>query len=318
MTSTTKTHKPKTPPRNKAPRKKSPAIVDHARLDPSHCLANGLFKPIFRGSRASAALNVHYTARGKSFTFNWTGSELLSIGDQSTFLAIHRLAAQVGRPVRVGITHDTPAFVAAREALDLAYDAEKLDCLTITTTANEIAATIGIKMNGNAKKRITESLTRLSKVIFGIYRVNDPESVCWQSNLISVSLLDGKTIIGINPMLSKALLASPSTFIDMREQRALKSDISKRLHVWLSSWFGANRILEERRIELDLLIPHVWGDACTGNIRSQRRSSLQAAIAEMNQLAGWTCTIDAASSVVTITRPPVQKDAPVVIVDTQT
>ena len=318
MNSNTKTHKIKSPSRKNDSRKKSLAIVDHARLDPSHCLANGIFKPIFRGSRASAALDVHYTAHDKSYTFNWRCSELLSIGDQSNFLAIHRLAAQTGRPVCVGVDCDMPACIAVREALNLTYDAQNLECLALTTTVNEIAATTGIKMNGNAKKRIIDSLIRLSKVDFCIYYTGNPESVFWQSNLISLATFDDKTIIGINPVLSKAIVSTPSTFIDMREQRALNSDISKRLHVWLSSWFGANRVLEERRIKLDLLLPHIWGDTCTGNIRSQRRRSLQGAIAEMGQLAGWEFAVDTASNVVSITRPPIKINTPVVILETQT
>ena len=226
------------------------AIVDHARIDPSHCLADGLFKPLLRGTEKLAKLDVSYKSRNSKFIQNWSGQELLNISDQSIFLAIHRLAVQPERVERISQDNQNPLFSKAREELRLRFQAESLDCLAISTTSNEIASITGKKLNGQAKTRIQQTLGRLSNVTLSICSETDPSSVIWQSRLISTCVSDKKLIIGINPMLARAILQGPSTFIDMREQRLLQSDASKRLHVWLSSWLGANRMLEERKIKL--------------------------------------------------------------------
>ena len=292
MTNNSPPHKLKKPISNKKTRPKNLFIVDHARLDPSHCLADNLFRPLFRGSRTSSKLDVHYSAKNSDLTSFWFGPEILDIGDQSIFLAIHRLAAQIGRPQRVDQNHSIPAFVTVRNALNMTHSAETLECLVLTTTPNEIAAIIDIKLSGQAKIRILESLNRLSEVSHSIYKNSDPKTILYQSKILSVLTENGQTTIGISPVLSRAIVAAPSSFIDMREQRALKSGITKRLHLWLSSWIGANNIEAERTINLDLLIPHVWGNTGVEDALYYRRTALKTAINELTRLTGWTCTVD--------------------------
>ena len=229
-------------------------IFDHARVDPSHCLTDGLFRPLKRESLLAKALHVRYTY--KDYTFWWRNYEPLNITDQSVFLAVHRLAAEKGNIKRVGPLHESPTMLEVREALDLDYDAKGLDVLVLETTISEMAQTIGISKSGANYKLIKESLIRLAGVSFAIYRGDDVSSVFWSATLFSqLAGVEGKIVVGINPLLSKALSGGQSTFVSMVEQRKLKSEVSKRLHVWLSSWI---RDGAENKIELDLLIPHIW------------------------------------------------------------
>ena len=308
MTNKTKSQQPKKAYQNKPKQTKQLAIVDHARIDPSHCLADRLFRPLFRGSQKSAALDVSYKARNSKLLLHWTGPELLSISDQSIFLAIHRIAVQPECVERVGQNHPNPTFIKAREELHFAYQAVPLECLVITTTLKEIGAiTQDTSLNGQARTRILQTLNRLSQVTLDIYDDSNPTAIAWQSRLISTSV-SGKIVnIGINPMLSKAILTAPTTFIDMREQRALSGDVSKRLHVWLSSWFGANRVLEVRGIKRDTLISNIWGDVGQGDALYSRRSTLLTVLDELNTLEGWSFSNDTRSNVITIQRQPVKK-----------
>ena len=289
-------------PASKIPKKKiggrQVIVLDHARIDPSHCLADGLFRPMRRGDQKNASMDIHY--RYKGFTFWWRNYQLLDISDQSVFLAIHRLAAARGRAERVGPDHQDPTFLNLRQALNMKLDAEELQCLAFSTSLNEIAKLIGLTNTGPNLKAIKDSLLRLSGVSFVIYKGEEHTSTFWQANLISqLAGCDGKVVIAVNPLLGKALVGKPSTYISMEEQRSLKSDPAKRLHVWLSSWASSQ---EERKIELDSLVPHVWGNQETSgeSTNRRRRGLLRKGLAEIAALTGWTIEEDPKTSMIRV------------------
>lgn len=287
-------------------------VFDHARVDPSHCLTDGLFRPLKKGSYKGLSLDVRYIY--KDYTFWWRNYTPLSITDQTVFLAVHRLASEKGRAERVGRDHENRTLVEVRDALNMRYDASASECFVLQTTLYEIAQTMGISIAGNNYDMIRESLYRLSGVSFVIYKTEDEKKPFWQTNLFSqLAGVDGKLVIAINPMLSKALAGGQSTFVNMNEQRTLSSDVSKRLHVWLSSWA---RDGVSRKIELDGLGTHVWGNQTEGSALRSRRQSLRKALKELNDLPGWTCEEDPETGLVTVKRPklkssPVLSDTPV-------
>lgn len=294
----------------KAPAKKSPKkkiggrqviVLDHARVDPSHCLADGLFRPMRRGDQKNASMDIHYRYRG--FTFWWRNYQLLDISDQSVFLALHRLAAARGRAERVGPEHQDPTFMNLRQALNMKLEAAELQCLAFSTSLNEIAKLIGLTNTGPNLKAIKDSLLRLSGVSFVIYKGEDHTSTFWQANLISqLAGSNGQVVIAVNPLLGKALVGKPSTFVSMEEQRMLKSDPAKRLHLWLSSWASSS---ERRRIELDTLIPHVWGnqEVSGESTHRRRRGLLRKGLAEIAALEGWTIEEDEKTNMITVQKP---------------
>lgn len=278
-------------------------IFDHARVDPSHCLTDGLFRPLKRQSFEGHSLSVRY--KYKNYTFWWRNYCPLNITDQSVFLAVHRLASEKARVKVVGVSDESNTMKDVRNALKLKYDASDLDVLVLETTVNEISKVMGVTDAGNNFKQIKESLIRLSGVSFVIYKGDDVTTLFWQANLFShIAGIDKRLVIAVNPMLSKALAGGQSTFVDMKEQRELKSEVSKRLHVWLSSWI---RHGAENKIQLDLLMPHIWGsESDTSNLR-KRREYLRNALEKINALDGWTCTEDRESNFVTIKRPKLRQ-----------
>ncbi len=273
-------------------------VLDHARVDPSHCLADGLFRPMRRGDQKNASMDIHY--RYRDVTFWWRNYQLLDISDQSVFLAIHRLAAVRGRTERVGPDHQDPTFLNLRHALNMRLEAEELQCLVFSTSLNEIAKLIGLTNTGPNLKAIKDSLLRLSGVSFVIYKGEEHTSTFWQANLISqLAGCDGKVVIAVNPLLGKALVGTPATYVSMEEQRVLKSDPAKRLHVWLSSWASSE---EERKIELDSLVPHVWGNQETSgeSTKRRRRGLLRKGLAEIAALDGWIIEEDPKTNMVRV------------------
>lgn len=277
-------------------------VFDHARVDPSHCLTDGLFRPLKRQSFEGQSLSVKY--KYKNYTFWWRNYCPLNITDQSVFLAVHRLASEKARVRVVGVEDESSTMKDVRAALKLKYDATDLDILVLETTVNEIAQTMGITDSGANFKQIKESLIRLSGVSFVIYKGDDVTTLFWQANLFShLAELDKKLAIGINPMLSRALAGGQYTFVDMREQRILSGEVAKRLHVWLSSWLKAGN---SDKIQLDLLVPHIWGDVSDKSKLRIRRFYLRKALSEIDSLEGWTCFEESESGFVIIKRPKLQ------------
>lgn len=280
----------KKPPLN---RKQHVIVFDHARVDSSHCLTDGLFRPLSRVP-SKECLDVSHIYKG--YTLRWLNYCKLNIVDQSVFLAIHRLASENGRTERVGDDHDSPVMKEVRAALKLEKEATKNDCLVLDTTLYEIAKTIGVTDGGDNLKMIRNSLIRLSCVSFLIYKGDDIGDTFFKTGLFSkLAGADGRIHVGINPMLGKALAGNQSTFVSMAEQRSLESDITKRLHVWLSSWMRSG---EKRKIDIDKLVPHVWGENPEAETMRKRRHSIRKSLIELDTLSGWSATEESGSVVI--------------------
>lgn len=263
-------------------KKNQPIVFDHAKVDTSHCLTDGLFRPLSRAP-SKEALDVEHTYKG--YTLRWLNYCKLAINDQSVFLAVLRLASEKARVERVGNSHESPLIQEVRTALKMEKEAANNDCLVLDTSLYEIAKTIGINDCGDNLRMIKRSLTKLSCVSLLIYKGNDIADAFFKTNLFSnLAGIDGRIHIGINPMLGKALSGGQFTHINMNEQRELKSDVSKRMHVWLSSWMRSGT---RNKIELDKLVPHIWGEQPEQDKLRKRRLSLRKAIQEINELQSW-------------------------------
>lgn len=254
-------------------------VFDHAKVDTSHCLTDGLFRPLSK-KPSKESLNVKHKYKG--FTINWINYCRLSIKDQSVFLAVLRIASEKARINCVDDAEESKTMAEVREALKLEKDAAKGYCVVINTSLCEIAKAIGLTDGGANLKMIKRSLIKLSCVSLIIYKGDDIADAFYKTNLISeLAGVDGDLHIGINPMLGKALAGGQFTHVSMAEQRALTSDVSKRMHVWLASWM---RDGHSRKIELDKLVPHVWGEDSTYAQLRKRRLTMRSAIAELNNL----------------------------------
>lgn len=279
----------KVPAKTKKAKPKGHAVVylDHARVDLMHCIADGLFRPLQRGAEKGVSLDIHYKIKAKGFTLWWRNYQVLSIADQSVFLAIHRLLSEKRR-ARSFVAPADDNEKALMEMLNVQQDNNQRQTVMLETSLTEIAKTIGLSDGGANLKNIADSIIRLSSVVCAIYSNDDPGKKFWQANLFSHLKMDsGKVYIAANPMLSNAILVNRNAYVDMQNQRELNSDPAKRLHFWLSGWADEDKL---KKIELDHLIPHVWGDMpqMDVDIRNRRRI-LRKAIDEVAKLPGWIC-----------------------------
>ena len=261
--------------------------LDHARVDLMHCIADGLFRPLQRGAEKGVSLDIHYKIKAKGFTLWWRNYQVLSIADQSVFLAIHRLLSEKRR-ARAFVAPADDNEKALMEMLNVQQDASQRQTVMLETSLTEIAKTVGLSDGGANLKNIAESIIRLSSVVCAVYANDDPGKKFWQANLFSHLKMDsGKVYIAANPMLSNAILVNRNAYVDMQNQRELNSDAAKRLHFWLSGWADEDKL---KKIELDHLIPHVWGDMPSADVDVRnRRRILRKAIDEVAKLPGWIC-----------------------------
>lgn len=271
--------------------------LDHSRVYPPACLTDGLFKPLRKGDRKHGKLDLHYKLKG--YVLWWRNYEPLGIQEQSVFLALHRIASETSRREVLDPSVTANDLVQLRDMLNLQMKAKDETCGYTKTSLYEIAKIIGISDSGQNLQNIAKSLVRLSSVVCAIYQEGDFTNKYWQANLIShLQIENGQVLIAINSMLATALVQAPASYISMEDQRQLKSDAAKRLHMWLSSWVSEG----ENQIKLDTLIPHVWGagEMQATDLRNRRRV-LRTAIEDINSLEGWTCT--ESEGMVTVVKP---------------
>ena len=276
---------------------------NHARVDSTHCLTDGLFKPFQNGMRDEIPLDVSHDYK-KTHTFRWTHPESqLSINDQSLFIAILRVASHAGNVTEVAQDTTDSAMKSARDALKMELDAPNSPCLVIKTGLRDLARRIGIAISGPALERLEESLERLATVTQTI-STNESGNPVWRSRMFGVIKLNGsKRLIAINPWLSRALVGNPVTYIDIDEQRALGMDVAKRLHFWMSGWAKPGKTTQPTA--LGRFLPHVWGPGTVNDPDNYRMRTLIKAFSEIEQKTLWKCRIQKTedAAFVRITRP---------------
>lgn len=287
---------------NKTEKTRPAQELDHAKIDPSHCLADGLFRPLRRSSQ-TPALDVRYNYKER-YTLQWHGNVALNISDQSILIALLRIASDDERTTLLNDERlrETPELSRFLVGLKREYRAEPESCGLIETTCYEIGKILGLAKSGTNNKSIKASLERLAqtRTTIGANASPPDASPYWASQMVSCVDENDKLNIALNPMLTKALYEPPFTFINVQEQRQLSAEVAKRLHVWLSCWLGHG---QERIVDLNKLIPHIWGDNAAANVLRTRRNSLRQALTEIATLDGWTCKESPSGNSLTVARP---------------
>lgn len=274
--------------------------LDHARIYPPACFVDGLFIPIQKGTSRNKAIKLQYEL--KEYVLHWSSKEVLGIQEQSIFLAIHRIASeQKNRHVLEAAPNDEK-LIYLRKLLNAGYSAREDKCYYIETSLYEISKIIGLSDSGQNLKNIEYGLSKLANVICTYTRKRDnlPE---WESNIFSaIKLENARILIAFSSMLCSAFNQTPTSIISMADQRKLKSECSKRLHMWLSSWANT----DNHKVNLDTLIVHVWGRNNYSEVSKWNyRRTLRVAISEIGLLPGWTCTINE-NNLVYVSKPKLE------------
>lgn len=256
--------------------------LTHARHDPAHCLAPGLFRSLKRGERKKQKLDISYIYGDESLRF--VGFEPL---DDFDMRLLQGLIAASG-PSKLIIHLDDPKDGSPKQLslfLNPEFDAADQDSKVVKTSIYGLMREIGLTNNGRTIADIKSSLLRLSNVTVQI----TSGKRYWSCNLMShaVDENDGRLMVALNPRISGAILGDrPYTRISMAEVRIIKISATRLIHQRLCAYIASGKT-HPTPIEIDTLCGYVWPDEASAVTMRQRRVTARKAISELIDI-GWT------------------------------
>ena len=261
--------------------------LTHARHDPVHCLAPGLFRSLKRGERKRQKLDITYTYGNSMDSVRFWGPEPLGADDMRVLQGLVAMAAvsgEEGRGIMLRPDTESKAGQQMRLSLDLKFAAIEEDAMVAKGTYRSLAREIGYTDGGgNQIKAIRDSIERLWAVSVILGRGGRRQGFRILSEYTS-NEADGRLYVALNPRLAEAIMGeSPHTRISMDEVRALRSDPASLIHQRLCGWIDPGKT---GRVTLDTLCSYVWPDECTANALKRRKGIARGALEEIAAI-GW-------------------------------
>jgi len=268
--------------------------LTHARHDPAHCLAPGLFRSLKRGERKTNKLDVIYEF-GNSQRIEFSGPEPLGADDLRILQGLVAMAGPSG--LVLSPEPKTTEGQQLRLFMEPKWEAIQQDAMVVKGSYRSLAREIGYA-NIEDTKPIRECIERLWKVSI-IAHVKGKRRGFRLLSEYSSDEKAGKLFVALNPMIAHAVMGGRQHVrINMNEVRALNSDPARILHQRLCGWIDPGK---SGRVELDTLCTYVWPDKASQSTMRKRRQRAKESLPELMQL-NWTVT-EYARSKFEITRP---------------
>ncbi len=253
--------------------------LTHARHDPAHCLAPGLFRSLKRGERKRAKLDVVYDY-GKGQRIEFSGPEPLGADDLRILQGLVAMAGPFGM-----ILSPKPRTESGRQLrlfLEPQWEAVSQNAIVVKGSYRTLAREIGYA-NINKTKLIRKCLERLWKVSIIVQSGSKRQGF----RLLSQYASDdekGQLYIALNPIIAKAVMGTQHVRISMDEVRALNSDPARLIHQRLCGWINPRK---SGRVELKTLCDYIWPQSASPSTMRKRRQRVKTALAELETI-GWT------------------------------
>ncbi|MBC6906779.1 replication protein C [Saccharophagus sp. K07] len=253
--------------------------LTHARHDPIHCLAPGLFRSLQKGERKRAKLDVVYDF-GDGRRVEFSGPEPLGADDLRILQGLVAMAGPAG--LVLSPKPQTEAGRQLRLFLEPKWDAIRQDAMVVRGSYRALAREVGYANVDNAKP-IRDCIERLWKVSVIVQDGKRRQGFRLLSEYASDEH-DGKLYVALNPLLARAVMGGQHVRISMGEVRALRTDAARLLHQRLCAWIDPGK---SGRADIDTLCGYVWPDAAVNaNTVKTRRQTVRRALAELDAL-GW-------------------------------
>ena len=260
--------------------KRSKHDLTHAKHDPAHCLAPGLFRSLKRGERKKTKLDVTYQY-GTDQAIRFIGFEPLGADDMRLLQGIVALAGPNG--ILLTPETDDQTGKQLRLFMEPKWEAVEQDVLVVRESLTKLLSETGITDGGDNIKALKASLTRMSNVTVIVRQGQQQASFHLMSHAIDADT--GRLLIALNPRVTEAILGDrPHARIAMSEVRALESDPARLIHQRLCGWIDPGK---SGRISLESICGYVWPTEATGSTMRMRRKVVREALAELERL-GWT------------------------------
>lgn len=254
--------------------------LSHARHDPAHCLAPGLFRSLKRGERKRGKLDVIYDyGDGKRVEFS--GPEPLGVDDLRILQGLVAMAGPSG--LVLSPEPQTEAGRQLRLFLEPKWEAVQQDALVVKGSYRTLAREVGYA-NIDDTRPVRDCIERLWKVSIITHYQKRRQGFRLMSEYASDEQ-NGKLYVALNPLITRAVVGGQYIRIDMAEVRSLKSDPTRLVHQRLCGWIDPGK---SGRVGLETLCGYVWpDDALNVNTIKKRRLTARKAMAELSSI-GWT------------------------------
>lgn len=256
--------------------------LTHARHDPAHCLAPGLFRSLKRGERKKTKLDITYEY-GQNESMRFIGFEPLGADDMRLLQGIVAFSGPNG----VMLTPKTKSDIGRqlRMFLDPKFEALEQDALVVRESLTKMLHEIGLTDGMENIKALKASLIRMSNVTVIVKSGTKQASYHLMSHAFDES--DGRLFVALNPRITEAVLGQRKfAMINISEVRKIKSDPARLIHQRLSGWIDPGK---KAKIEIDTLCGYVWPDQATENTFKKRKATVRKALSEIND-TGWKIT----------------------------
>lgn len=279
--------------------------LTHARHEPGHVLAPGLFRSLAPGDRRRLKLDVLYIHGEDQLEFK--GYEPLSVQDMRVLQGLVAMAGPDGLVLR----DDRDATEGAQQLMldlftppgALVEAGRKPDSLVVKDSFRRLAREIGMDEGGKTIRQIRKSVERMVGVTIFVQHGKRRAA----TRLISSYASDdatGDLYVALNPRLAEAIFGRRQHVqIDMNEVRHLTSDPARLIHQRLCGWIDGGK---SGKVGLDALAGYVWPDGySTPSAHRMQRQKVRKALDEL-RLVGWTVEEDR-KGICTITRPALRR-----------
>lgn len=254
--------------------------LTHARHDPAHCLAPGLFRSLKKGDRKKLKLDVVYEY-GSGTRLEFSGPEPLGSDDLRVLQGLVAMAGPAG--LLLSPEPLTEAGKQLRLFLEPKWEAVQSNAMVVKGSYRKLAAEIGYQ-NADDSRPIRESIERLWKVSIIIQHKGKRMGYRLLSEYASDDA-QGRLHVALNPRIASAVMGdSPHSRIELSEVRRLQGDAARLIHQRLCGYIDPGKT---RNVSLDTLAAYAWPDEAVGSAVRMRHKRARDALAEIEG-CGWT------------------------------
>ena len=253
--------------------------LTHARHDPAHCSAPGLFRSLKRGDRKRLKLDVVYQYNsGERIEFK--GPEPLGADDLRVLQGLIAMGGPRGDVL--GPEPKTEEGRQLRLFLEPRWGAVQDNALVVKSSFRALAKTVGYELDsGGVMDTIKRSIERLWAVSIIVEQQGRRMGFRLLSAYASENENRARGLhVALNPRITRAILGGRTQHIriELDEVRQIEGDVACIVHQRLCAWINPGK---SRRVTVDTLAGYAWPEPGEGSCTRMRHKRVREALDEL-------------------------------------